>query len=169
MVSRSLVRKSRIGRRLANRRLFVVDIENLVGAGEMSVLDVERAKGLIALHLDLRDGDQCVVASSHRGFLSVHAAWKGVRLLVGSGENGADLELLSVLDSECVEDRFGEVVLVSGDGIFTDIVHRLGSAGVEVTVAANSAALSKRLRMAAGRVVILDSSVDEPVEMRIAR
>lgn len=82
--------------------------------------------------------------------------WKGSRLVARSGENGADLALLEVLARERVEERFDEVVLVSGDGIFTDVVAALSAAGVHVTVVARREACSNRLRMAAARTLYID-------------
>jgi uncharacterized LabA/DUF88 family protein len=75
---------------------------------------------------------------------------------VRSGEDGADLALLDVLLGERVAARFDEVVLASGDGIFTDAVAALGTAGVDVTVLARSGHCSKRLRLAARHTVLLE-------------
>ena len=57
---------------------------------------------------------------------------------------------------EDVAEHFQHVVLVSGDGIFTDAVTELGARGMQVTVAARRGQLSNRLRLAAARVVHLD-------------
>lgn len=78
-----------------------------------------------------------------------------IDLRVRSGENGADLELLDVIEREGIEHRFDELALVSGDGIFTDAVARLGACGVKVTVAAWPESLSKCLRLAASKIVYL--------------
>ena len=49
-------------------------------------------------------------------------------------------------------------MLVSGDGIFTEAVGALGALGVQVTVVARVDSCSKRLRLAAGRTVLLNYS-----------
>ena len=71
-----------------------------------------------------------------------------------SGLDGADLVLLEVL-GENIADRFGEVVLVSGDGIFADALAELASQGVHTTVVAHSDGLSRRLELAANAVRFL--------------
>lgn len=64
--------------------------------------------------------------------------------------------MIDVLSNERVENRFDEVLLVSGDGIFADAVAHLGRCGVMVTVASWSTSMSARLRIAARKVVYLD-------------
>lgn len=113
----------------------------------------------IAEAAGLHGGEHVVIATSHVGLMAAGLGWRGPRLVARSGENGADLALLDVLTEERVEERFDEVVLVSGDGIFTDTVVALGTAGVRVTVLARREACSRRLRMAAARTVLLDSSL----------
>lgn len=143
-------------RALRGRRLVVVDIENVVGG---AVLTTEQAVGA---HLAIKDvaalngSEHVVIGTSHVGVVSTGLGWRGSRLVVRSGENGADLALLEVLIDERVEERFDEVVLVSGDGIFTEAVAVPGAAGVEVTVVAPSGRCSNRLRLAARRTVLFD-------------
>lgn len=55
--------------------------------------------------------------------------------------------------------RFAEVVVGSGDGLFTDAVAHLGSQGIDVTVVSNRRSLSRRLELAAKHVVIFDAPV----------
>lgn len=143
-------------RSLRGRRLVVVDIENVVGG---AVLTIEQAVGA---HLSVQDvavlngSEQVVIGTSHVGVVSTGLGWRGSRLVVRSGENGADLALLDVLTEERIEERFDEVVLVSGDGIFAEAVADLGFAGVDVTVVAHPGRCSKRLRLAARRTVLFD-------------
>jgi hypothetical protein len=109
-------------------------------------------RGAAGLHGD----EHVVIGTSHVGLMATGLGWAGPRLVARSGENGADLALLEVLAQERVEERFDEVIIVSGDGIFTDAVAALGAAGVRVVT--RPEACSKRLRMAAGRTVYLNSS-----------
>ena len=145
-------------RALRGRRLVVVDIENMVGGSVMTPLQVAQVHSFLEAIGLLRGNDQAVVGASHIGLLSAGLGWKGARLLVRSGENGADLALLEVLTGEFVESRFDEVILVSGDGIFADTVAALAAKGVAVTVVAREDSCSKRLRMAAGRTVYMSPS-----------
>ena len=143
-------------RPLRGRRLVVVDIENVVGG---AVKDVEQARSArigVALTVDLQCDDQAVVGTSHIGLMPAGLGWPGARLVMQSGPDGADLALLEVLTTERLEQRFDEVVLVSGDGIFADAVACLAGHGVSVTVVSRINACSKRLRMAATRTLFLD-------------
>lgn len=139
------------------RRLIAVDIENLTGTPEPTPADVLSVKGALTGLLEVRPGDLVVIACSHRALLTVGTTWTRVRHVVRSGENGADLALLDVLTGERVQERFEHVVIASGDGIFADEAARLGGRGVHVTVVARGVALSKRLRMAAREVILLDT------------
>lgn len=82
------------------------------------------------------------------------------RFLFRSGVNGADLELLDVLENERIVGRFSDLVLVSGDAIFAESVAALGAQGVTVTVVARTEALSRRLRMAASQTIELSYEAD---------
>ncbi|MEN9751243.1 MAG: hypothetical protein RLZZ600_290 [Actinomycetota bacterium] len=148
----SKMRKSTLGK---GRTLVLIDFENLC-AGTLDSIDLAKAvrQELVAC-AGLSGNEQVVIATSHAGLLTFGIAWPGARLLVRSGENGADLELLSVLDEERVGDRFDRVVLASGDGIFAEAVARLGSA-TAVTVIARPAQMSRQLRMAAHRHLYLE-------------
>jgi hypothetical protein len=106
--------------------------------------------------IGLQDHEQVVIGTSHVGLLAIGAGWIRSRIVVRSGVNGADLALLDVLRHEHVEERFDELVLASGDGIFTDAVASLAAKGVAVTVVARPDSCSKRLRVAAGRTVLLE-------------
>lgn len=140
-------------RSLRGRRLVVVDIENAVGGAVMVVEQAVAARCAVEGVAGLTGSEQIVIGTSHIGLLSSGLGWQGTRLLVQSGEDGADLALLSVLTEERIEARFDAVVLVSGDGIFTEAVAALGAAGVHVTVVAHQGRCSRRLRLAAARTV----------------
>ena len=143
-------------RTLRGRRLVVVDIENVVGGAVMAVEQAVRARSSIEDAIDLNGREHVVIGTSHVGVMASWLGWRGPRIVARSGENGADLALLEVLTEERVEERFDEVVLASGDGVFTEAVAELGTAGVVVTVVALRGRCSKRLRMAAGRTIFLN-------------
>lgn len=154
--TRGLVRWDERGR----RRLVLVDVENLVGGAVVTAAQAWGARRLLEQAMPDRPGDQVILGVSHASVLESGLAWgESVRRVVRSGENGADLALLQVLEEERVADRFGEVVVVSGDGIFTDAVSRLGAAGVGVTVVAHADGCAKRLSFAAGRTVYLQRAL----------
>lgn len=148
-------------RAMTGRRLIVVDIENVVGGAVRDGGSARIARREIETAVGVRNTDQVVIGASHISALECGLAWPTARLLMRSGPDGADLCLLEVLMSENIGDRFDEVVLVSGDGIFTGTVALLGASGVRVTVVSWSRALSRELRMAAMDVVCLSESTRE--------
>lgn len=138
------------------RRLVLVDLENVVGGARMTVEDAAEARRLISRALRLSSAEQVIIGIGPTALLAAGLCWPGSRLVMGSGQDGADLALLDVLSSERVEERFDEVVVVSGDGIFSEAVAALGAHGIDVTVVALAGSCSKRLRLAAGRTLFLD-------------
>lgn len=138
------------------RRIVLVDIENIVGGGVSMPEQVQAAQAAIAAAVVPRNDDQIVIACGRFSVDVVGFEWRGPRRLVfRAGTNGADLELLDILETERVGDRFTEIVLVSGDGIFAEVVSRLGL-HADVTVASRAESCSRRLRMAAKRVLDID-------------
>ncbi len=142
-------------RNLPLRTLLIVDVENVAGrpTGPTGT-DVR----IIATALDRAFGhQQChtVVACAHRNASRVWFNWPTARKLVRSGPDGADRCLLEVLAGERVENRFGTIVIASGDGIFAREAARLTAQGVKVVVALGRGKCARRLRKAARHVVHL--------------
>ena len=129
----------------ATRKLFVVDIENAVGAGRIDEEACRRVKSRIERVYKPEDDDLTVIGVSHPNNVFPAASWEGARVLKRDGHDGADLALEGVLSGEDVEGRFGEVVIVSGDGLFSEQAARLRSLGVKVTVDSRASGLSRRL------------------------
>jgi NYN domain len=146
-------------RALRGRCLVLVDIENVAGGAVMTEAIAGWARDVVVASLALAGCDQIVVGTSHAGLFNVWAVWPRVRLRVRSGANGADLALLDVMQFERIEQRFDEVVLVSGDGIFADLTAHLAAAGVRVTVASWAESLSTRLRLAASHTIYLQDAL----------
>lgn len=141
------------------RKLFVVDIENAVGTG---VIDEESCKGVksrIERTYHPGGGDLTVVGVSHKNNLFPAHAWDGARVVIREGHNGADLALEDVLINENVENRFGEVVIVSGDGLFSEQASRLRSMGVRVTVDARARQLARVLAFSCSSVRLAPSAL----------
>lgn len=148
------------GKTNLTRRLHLVDVENLIGCPRPTLAEATTCREDYDECAAVRLNDLVVVACNHGAALAVGFGWRGARLLLRSGQDGADLALLDVIAHEDVEDRFAAVVVASGDGRFADAVARLSILGIEVTVVSNGRALSRRLRLAAKHVVIFDA---EPV------
>jgi hypothetical protein len=151
------LRKASFRWRFPDRALHVVDIENLAGAAIPS-LDLVSAVQLSYLAcLGFGADDHVVLATSHLGLLNAGLGWPRARHLVRSGKNGADLELLGVLEHENVATRFRHVVIGSGDGGFSEAAARLAARGTLVTVVSRRGSLAQTLASAAGAVVYLDA------------
>jgi len=143
------------------RRLHLVDIENLAGAALPSLGQVREVQGLYAGRLAFGALDQVVIASSHLTLLNAALGWPHARYRVRSGPDGADLGLLDVLLSENVAARFTHVTIGSGDGAFARAIASLAAAGIWVTVVSRRRSLSPRLALAAHEVIYLDAPLPE--------
>ncbi|MDP9458816.1 MAG: hypothetical protein M3Q22_00735 [Actinomycetota bacterium] len=143
--------------RTSERRLHVVDIENLAGTGPPDSGAVTHLRATYMDVVGVSSVDHVVVACNPGCLVDVGAGWRlrCARYRVGSGCNGADLALLDVLECESVAERFTEVVIASGDGIFASSAARLSSVGCDVTVVSRRRSLSTKLALAAQRVVYL--------------
>jgi hypothetical protein len=143
--------------RYPQRTLHLIDIENLAGNPVPGLIDVLLVRYRYHKRVGFSANDQAIVGCNHLAFRHAGFSWPGVRLLVRSGENGADLELLDVIRHENVAERFSHVVIASGDGIFAPGAAALVALGCHLTVASRRAALSKRLRLTAHQVIYLDA------------
>ncbi len=144
------------------RQLVLVDIENLAGGACLRAAAVRSAKeGLVATG-QIGAKDHVVIGTSHIGLVQVGSTWEGVRYVVRSGRDGADLALLDVI-AEDVAHRFESVVLASGDRIFAPAVADLAAAGVATTVIGRRGHIARALHQAAARVIYLDHTPDAPV------
>src|SRR3984957_19822662 len=100
------------------RALHVVDIENLAGAAVPSLTLVSEVQLKYLACLRFGADDQAVLAASHLALLNAGLGWPNARYRVRSAKDGADLELIDVLEHENVATRFSHVVIGSGDGRF---------------------------------------------------
>lgn len=142
----------------APRRLIAVDVENVIGGAARTIDEATWAMRVVDSMFHLAPTDHVVLGACHYDALAVGLAWQPVhaRLLPPrSGQDGADLALLEVLDGEQVDQRYDQLVLISGDGIFADSVSRLTGTGMEVVAAAHRGGFSRRLQAAASRSVFL--------------
>lgn len=158
MISGSTSDQSAAARsRFPDRRLHLVDIENLAGAPVPSLGQIREVQRLYSERLRFRPVDQVVIASSHLTLLNAALGWPHARYRVRSGPDGADLELLDVVFCENVAARFTDVAIGSGDGAFAGAAASLAAAGVWVTAMSRRRSLSPRLALAACEVIYLDA------------
>ena len=148
----------RAGRRdYPPRGLHLIDVENLAGT---ATPDPAQARHLHARYVRLAGvgtGDHVVIASSHLALKTAGCWWPGARYLVRSGPDGADLALLDLAGHEHIAERFSQVTIASGDGIFALAAASLALAGCQVNVVSRRAGLSRHLALAVGgKVLFID-------------
>lgn len=153
----------------ASRTLHLMDIENLVGFARPCEMEVQTCLEHYANLVDTSGPNQLIVACNHGAAHAVGCCLgEGPRLLVRSGADGADHALLDVLSYENVEQRFGHLVVASGDGIFAGRVAEITSMGIPVTVVARRESLAARLRLAATEVIFFEPQVFPDYPMAVA-
>lgn len=151
----------------AGHRLVLVEIENLMGGVVKTTEQLRRVQSALYRAIDHRPADQIVLACGRLSADVVGFDWNGPhRLILRSGPQGPGLGLLEILESERIDERFPEVVVASGDGMFSNVVSRLAaSSGVDVMIVARTGACSPSLRMAAARTVDLDLERNPKLEI----
>ena len=150
------LRKASYRWRFPDRALHVVDIENLAGAAVPSLDLVSAVQVRYLACLGFGSDDQVVLAASHLALLNAGLGWPHARYRVRSGKNGADRELIDVLEHENVAARFSHVVIGSGDGLFGDTAASLAARGVYITVVSRRGSLAQALARVARDVIYLD-------------
>lgn len=139
------------------RRLVLVDVENVAGGALRTAAAAEWARRVVEDAVMVLPGEQVVVGvGTFDGLFHAKKAWPQARVVLMCGRDGADRALLEVLCNESVGERFGRVSIVSGDGIFAEAAAELGTQGVTVTAFGWRRCMALRLRLATGRVVLLD-------------
>ena len=146
--------------RFPERRLHLVDIENLAGAALPSLSDVRETLGRYTTSLAFGAMDQVEVASSHLTLVNAALGWPHAHYRIRSGPDGADLALLDVLRHEDVAGRFTHVAIGSGDHLFAEDAARLAAQDVWVTVISRRRGLSSWLARAASEVIYLDTAAE---------
>ena len=139
------------------RTLHLVDIENLAGTAIPTMREVMDVQVRYARRMALGVDDHVIMASNHLALMNAALGWPHARYRVRSGPDGADLELLDVIESENVAARFSRVVIGSGDGMFGHATRGLMERGVPVTIVSRWGSLAPSLEHAAMDVIYLDS------------
>lgn len=143
------------------RSVHLLDIENMLGAGEIEVSAINAVFAVYREQVPMTDQDLVVVGvSSSEGLLAIALSdLRNCRPLFRPGKDGADLALQEVLDTEELEKRFSTVHVGSGDGGFASSISALAGRGAEIVVVARPESLSKRLRLAAHRTIELRTEI----------
>lgn len=126
---------ARVGRHRNNRprTLSLLDLENLTG-GEIQTAAVRDTWARFTDVIGARYDDHHTVAVSQRHAATAFFALpSNIRRVIGpNAPDGADIALLNSVDIDWTAANFGQVVIGSGDHIFTFIAKRLRSAGLHV-------------------------------------
>ena len=149
MTTKKSIRQLRTG-----RAYLCVDAENLLATPRFTEDNAATLKAELMALIDDWSGDiqvslatgNCRSAAALRyGFGLGRVSWR-------RGPDGADFELISVLETDHLAARFECVVIASGDGRFADVAAALAAQGCHVIVIARPDSISMRLRLAASEV-----------------
>ncbi len=140
-----------------SNQLQIIDIENLLGNPRPDANEVRECQQLWNELIRPGITSQSIIACNHGAAETVMFEWLGsAQRLLRSGQNGADDALLQEVANRDINNRFSEVLIGSGDHIFTDLCVKLISRGVKVTVVSRRESLAKSLAFAATRVVFFE-------------
>ena len=142
------------------RKVHLIDIENLCGSPHPSRTQVAAARQRYEASVTLRDGDLVIVASAFGNLMSAALGWPGVRYLGRDGRDGADICLAKVIVDERVSERFDSVVMASGDGGLAPFIAHLAGWGLDTTVVSQRKPLSRQMRLAAHRCIVLGPDLE---------
>ena len=141
------------------RELHLLDIENLLGGSRFSAADVAQFRDFYLEHNHVANDAHIIIAtSSAQGVVEAGLGWQRARTIFRCGQDGADLALLEVINTEHVVERFTKIVIASGDGIFAQAAERMFDQGVDVTVFAPALAVSGAFSHAAEIVQLFGAS-----------
>jgi len=143
------------------RSIHLIDVENLCGESNPTKHQVEiaRKRYLEAVWSDKTD--HFIVASSRGNFMNASLGWPGARYLVRDGKDGADFCLAEVMTSEKLEQRFQRAVIASGDGGLAPCVAQLAGSGVHTVVVSSRDRLSRLMRLASHKCIVLTPELEE--------
>ena len=148
-------RNSAPGRRVGRHRstrprtLHLIDLENLV-AGDVTAESCASAWQEYTHRLAVRWDDHVVVAVSEKNALTAFLALPGTtQKVVGSNRaDGADVALIEAAELGWATARFRQVVIASGDHIFTSLAEEFIAAGLLVIQAIGGSWTSSKLYLA---------------------
>lgn len=142
--------------RRTGRTLVLLDVENLLGTPRVLASEVNGLRAILTDLLSLPGDAHVVVGASSSGVAcEAGLGWMGARLVWVAGKDGADMALSSIITDEGVAQRYGHVIIGSGDGHFAEFARELVYQDVDVTVLSRREGLSRELRLAVPRVCFL--------------
>jgi hypothetical protein len=149
-------------RNTTDRRLVLIDIENLVGPSHRSTHQVQRVFHRLYNTLGDTTGDTVVTATGRKLLREATAAFP-TRVVIGHGIDGADLRLLEEMVPDRVAGRYRSVVLASGDtAAFAPAVAGLNAVGVPTDVVLGAGRAGAALHRLARSVTALGDHFTSP-------
>lgn len=113
------------------RTLWLVDIENILGAGSATREEIRRTWMTFTRHMDIPADDLVIIGCAHHlGITAIFEVDPQVRFVFRSGPNGGENALMDHVDPVWAARRFNWVVIASGDHAFTPWVLRARSLGM---------------------------------------
>ena len=139
------------------RRLFVIDIENIKGKAVLTEEDAIVARAEIENKYAIGNYDLVLIGTSHKNnFLSAKFAWPSVQHCFKPGHNGADIALINAAEEHLSKPgAFQEVVLLSGDGIFTKLMCKVRQMGIKGRVISLADQINKDLANTSANLTLL--------------
>lgn len=143
------------------RTLHFIDIENLSESMILNEEAVREAKREYLQVIKPGKADQFVIGVSHFNLTAAAFGWgSGVATYsVRSGQDGADLALLNVMEDRQLTDRFQCVSIASGDGIFAGAGRVLRGRGHSVKFIAREFCLSQSILQIGCDCLLLPSMI----------
>ena len=146
------------------RTLHVVDIENLLGDPFFSDMGAaQKTFERYQFAAEWREGDLMLVAASrwlYRQLAFAASGWP-CRLYGASGRDGADEKLLSEANQPRLIQRFGRVVIGSGDRIFCRLIRSVRSVGAEAWMVAEASSASAQMQAEVDTFVSLSNTMSD--------
>jgi len=150
------------------RTKIYVDLENACGGSNLVAKNQRVVKKRIQMFTDqfASQVTYSVGPSALQDCPSLIWDWEFARFLPGRGLDGADLALLSAIQSDRFRANIDSLILVSGDHIFAETVEALKSTGIATTVVTQRQSLSNQLRIAATRIHYLPDTEQQLIERK---
>ena len=139
------------------RSLNLIDIESMVGSGNICEDQVARIRSRYQQVVRPGQLDQFYVTSSHHNMAATCFGWPQSERKFKSGKDGADILLAQRMLESDIKDKFSHVYLATNDGGLADFVTNLMNSGVKVTLVGTHGRMSYRLYNTGAQIVWLDS------------
>ena len=139
----------------ANRKIVIIDLENMMFGDHASSSRPDRSQEILDLAEARRPTDMVIVGCNPRLAFSAKSLFPNSQIVTGHGKDGADRALIDTLDLNHAADRFDELCIVSGDHAFAPIAHAARQQGLRIRIVAPRFGMSTALRVYADTAVHL--------------